>query len=326
MLPMIHPDIQSFIQESGRFSPDGAASLPIAEQRRRYEAYALAFAVRRPEAVESRDGVLVVAGRAIPLRRYTPAAGGRGLVLYAHGGGFVLGSLDSHDGIAARVAQQTGAEVVAIDYRLAPEHPAPAALDDVLAVIASASEGRLPWPGLPRSGLGLMGDSAGATLMGSAALTIEAARPGTLAALALVYPMLGYEPAEPARSQEAAAPMLTLADVHAYRDSYLAGAEPPPGTFLLDEPDLSGLPPTVLLPAEHDPLRDDCTELARRLRRHGTSVVLLPGTGLVHGCLRALDRSVAVSEAFAQVCAFLADRMQSSMLLAPDVASASKPA
>ena len=306
---MIDPEIRIFVEETERFYPPDAASLPLAEQRRLYDDYARVFAVRRPETVVSGDAALAADGRAIPLRRYTPAGTSNGLVLYAHGGGFMLGSLDSHDAIVARVAAETGAVVIAISYRLAPEHPAPAALEDVLAVLAAAEDGRLPWPDLPRSGLVLMGDSAGATLMAAAALVVERAQPGELAALALVYPALGYEPAEPARSAEARAPMLTLDDVLFYRSVYLAGGAPPPGTFVLDEPDLPRFPPTVLLPAQHDPLRDDCTALAERLRRSGTNVWLEPGTGLVHGFLRAIDRSAAAAEPFARLCGVLAANM-----------------
>ena len=302
--------MQAFIADSERFYPADAASLPIADQRRLYDAYARAFAVRRPLDIESEDAALVATGRSIPLRRYTPLRESpRGLVLYAHGGGFMLGSLDSHDALVARVAEATGATVIAIDYRLAPEHPVPAALDDVMAVLTAALTEQLPWPDLSPTRVALMGDSAGAALMASAALQVGTEHPGRLAALALVYPALGYEPAEPARSQEAAAPMLTLADVHFYRSVSLAGRDPPPGTFVLDALDVSGLPPTVLLPAEHDPLRDDCTELARRLKAVRTEVLLLPGTGLVHGCLRALDRSAAVAAPFAQLCAFVAGRL-----------------
>ena len=228
---LIDLDIRTFIEASETFYPPDAASLPLAEQRRLYEDYARAFAVRRPETVISRDATLAAEGRAIALRRYTPTGASHGLVLYAHGGGFMLGSLDSHDGIVARVAAETGAEVIAIEYRLAPEHPAPAALEDVRSVLAAAIGGRLPWPDLPRSRPVLMGDSAGATLMASAALAVERAQQGGLAALALIYPALGYEPAEPARSEEARAPMLTLDDVLFYRSVYLAGRAPPPGTL-----------------------------------------------------------------------------------------------
>ena len=124
-LAVIDPEVRSFVEESERFCPPDAASLPLVERRRLYEDYARVFAVRRPETVVSRDATLAADGRAIPLRRYRPAGALQGIVLYAHGGGFMLGSLDSHDGIVARIAAETGAMVIAIDYRLAPEHPAP---------------------------------------------------------------------------------------------------------------------------------------------------------------------------------------------------------
>ena len=308
---MIDPAIRTFVEESERFYPPDAADRPLAAQRDLYDAYAAAFAVRRPASVVSRDASLDLGVRSVALRHYrsTTASVAAGLILYAHGGGFILGSLASHDGIVARIADETGADVVAIDYRLAPEHPAPAALDDVCAVVEAARRGGLPWPDLAPARPALMGDSAGAALMASAALRVGRAHPGSIAALALVYPALGYEPAEPARSTEREAAMLTLDDVHFYRSIYLADRLPPPLTFVLDEADLSALPPTVLLPAEHDPLRDDCTVLHARLRTYGTETLLLPGTGLVHGTLRALDRAPAIAEPFSDMLGFVAARL-----------------
>ena len=307
---MIDSAVQDFVSDSERFYPPDAASLPLREQRRLYGAYARSFTLERSAQCRSEDASLVVdGGRQIPLRLYSAVPAPRGLICYAHGGGFILGSLDSHDGIVARIADLTGCAVIAIDYRLAPEHPAPAAHDDVRAVLEAALDGALPWSGLASLAVALMGDSAGATLAAAAALRVNRGRPGAVRALGLVYPALGFEPAEPARSVEAEAPMLTLTDVRFYRSVYLADQDPPPACFVLDEPDLSALPPTVLLPAEHDPLRDDCTELARHLQSCGTEVLLLPGTGLVHGCLRAIDRAPAVAAPFALMLRFVAEHL-----------------
>lgn len=308
---MIDPAIARFVAESERFYPPDVATLGVADQRRLYDAYAATFAVHRPKGVTSLDGSLAVADRAIPLRLYHPdRVLGDGVIAYAHGGGFMLGSLDSHDGVVARVAAETGATVIAVDYRLAPEYRAPAALDDVVAVAAAILERRLPWNDLPSGGFALMGDSAGGTLACAAALRLGRMWPGQLRALGLIYPALGFEPAEPARSRWAEAPMLTLADVRFYRSVYLADVDRGAHAFPLDEPDLSALPPTALLKAEIDPLCDDCTVLAERLRAIGTEVMLLPGTGLVHGALRALDRAPAMAEPFAQLCAFVAARLK----------------
>lgn len=307
---MIDPAIARFVAESEVFHPPDAGQGTLAEQRRSYEAYARAFAVARPPGVTSQDDGLAQDGRVIPLRLYRPShVRQEGVVVYAHGGGFVLGSLDSHDGIVARVAETVGVPVVAVAYRLAPEHRSPAARDDVVAVVIALLEGRSPWPGLAPGPVSLMGDSAGGLLACAAALELGCRPAPRLCALALIYPSLGYEPAEPARTRWATAPMLTLAEVRTYRAAYLGPGHDGVGVFPLDQPDLSALPPTVMLPAEIDPLGDDCTVLAERLRAIGTAVSLLPGTGLVHGALRALDRTAAMADPFARMCAFLAAQM-----------------
>ncbi|MBV8563934.1 MAG: alpha/beta hydrolase fold domain-containing protein, partial [Methylobacteriaceae bacterium] len=238
---MIDPEIAAFIAETEAFYPADASSRSTAEQRRLYDAYAAAFAPARPPGLAIDDANVLVSGRAVAVRRYRRARQQPvGTVIYAHGGGFMLGSLDSHDGLVARIADGTGADVISVGYRPAPEHPAPAALDDVVGVIEAVGQGGSPWPDLAQGPIVLAGDSAGATLVASAALRLQGQL--RISALALVYPMLGFEPAPPARDSEAQAPMLTLADVHFYRDLYLAGRKPDPGTFALDAPSLSGFP------------------------------------------------------------------------------------
>ncbi|WP_186141852.1 alpha/beta hydrolase fold domain-containing protein, partial [Burkholderia gladioli] len=142
-------------------------------------------------------------GRAIALRRYAPAHGApRGTVLFFHGGGFVVGSLDSHALITARLAADTGLAVIAVDYRLAPEHRAPAALEDCLAVTRAARDGHLPFGPCMRP-LTLAGDSAGGMLAAAVATALRDAGEGSVDGIALVYPMLGIEPQSPARETEA---------------------------------------------------------------------------------------------------------------------------
>lgn len=300
---MIDPDIAGFVAESEAFYPNLAEPPPIDEQRRSYEAYARAFAVRRPAGVSSEDAALGCPDRTIPLRLYRPRqVSARGVVIYAHGGGFMLGSLDSHDGIVARVADEVGVPVIAIDYRLAPEHNAEAALGDVMDVATALLDGRTLWPDLPRERLGLMGDSAGGTLACMAALRLGQVAKDRLHALALIYPMLGFEPAEPARTRWAKAPMLTLDEIRFFRSIAFDARDEMALALPLDEADIAGLPPTVLLPAQVDPLCDDCTVLAERLKGTGTEAVLLPGTGLVHGALRALDRAPVMAVAFSRMC------------------------
>lgn len=308
---MIDWEIEAFIADAARFEPEGASKpAEIREQRRRYDAFAAAFALPRPAGVTVDDKALALPSRLVPLRLYRPEPSRMpGTILYAHGGGFILGSLDSHDGIVARLADTTGARVVAIDYRLAPEHPAPAAADDALAVALAALGGALPWPDLDGEPIALAGDSAGAMLLASAALRLAGAGRHEVAGLALAYPMLAREPSPPACRTEAQAPMLSRDEVIAYRDAYLAGRAVEPWTFPADAPSLAGMPPTFLLAAEHDPLRDDATVFAERLAAAGIAAELVIGPGLVHGFLRAIDRSRVAGAAFEALCGFLAKRL-----------------
>ncbi len=302
----IDPDIRAFIDETQAFYPADRASRGVEERRSLYEAYAQAFGFERAVALMVEDGALAVGGRSIPLRLYRPAGPlPRRTVIYAHGGGYILGSLDSHDGIVARLAARTGADVIAIDYRLAPEHRYPAAHDDGLAVVEAVGSGTAPFADLAATPLVLCGDSAGATVMASAALRTTA----SLAGLALVYAGLGFEPTAPARDEEAEAPMLSLSDTRYYRAQYLGGAQPEPWAYPLEAPSLGVLPPTFLLAAEHDPLRDDSVAFAARMREAGVACECVIGRGLVHGFLRAIDRSKVAAEAFDRLTRFIAGRL-----------------
>jgi acetyl esterase/lipase len=235
----------------------------------------------------------------------------RGTVLYFHGGGFVLGSLDSHQVITARLAADTGLDVIAVDYRLAPEHRAPAAHDDCMEITLAALERRLPFDSPAGATLQLAGDSAGGTLAASVAMRLRDEGIEGINGLALIYPMLGTDPQPPSRDTEAQAPMLTLTDVHAFRDMYWGETAPyPQWTIPLDATRYDGLPPTLAIGAEHDPLRDDARVFAERILAAGGEAHLWIGTGLVHGCWRAIESSPGVQAMHGEVCRFLSAKAQ----------------
>lgn len=305
---MLEPEIDVFVARVAAFYPDDAAARTPAEQRVLYDRFAAAWTPPLPDGVSVRDAVLRSrAGHPLALRRFRPRVRrARGTVLYFHGGGFVVGSLDSHQLITARIAADLGCDVIAVDYRLAPEHRAPAAFDDCAEVTDAALAGRLPFG--PLSGpLSIAGDSAGGTLAACVAAALRDRGRGGVAAVALVYPMLGIEPQQPARDTEADAPMLTLADVHAYRRLYWGDASVPPGTVPLDAACFDGLPPTLAIGVEHDPLRDDARVYVERIRAAGGAARFWLGEGLVHGCWRALDTSPQAARMHREVCDFLRD-------------------
>ncbi|MFM0215689.1 MULTISPECIES: alpha/beta hydrolase [Paraburkholderia] len=308
---MLEPQMAEFIARAAAVYPGHSTSLTPREQREIYDRYAAALTPPLPAEVVTEDAqFLSAAGHSIALRLYRNGANAgtmpRGTVLYFHGGGFVLGSLDSHQVITARLAADTGLDVIAVDYRLAPEHRAPAAHDDCMEVTLAALERRLPFDLPDGATLQLAGDSAGATLAASVAMRLRDEGIEEISGLALIYPMLGTDPQPPSRDTEAQAPMLTLTDVHAFRDMYWGETAPyPKWTIPLDATRYDGLPPTLAMGAEHDPLRDDARVFAERIQAAGGEAHLWIGTGLVHGCWRAIESSPGVQAMHGEICRFL---------------------
>jgi acetyl esterase len=231
----------------------------------------------------------------LPLRLYRPALAPRPLVLYLHGGFFVLGSLESHDSVCRRLASLAGVAVLAVDYRLAPEHPAPAAVDDAVAAFgwAVARPGELG--ARPAAGIALAGDSAGGTI---AALAAAAARDrGTPAsALLLAYPNADMTLSSPSVRIEGDRwgphPDDLRWSVRQWIPDPARRAE-----FSPVHADLAGLPPTMIATAECDPLRDEGFRLHERLREAGVPVSYVAHRGLVHGFLGQADISPAARRA-----------------------------
>ncbi|MEM5297512.1 alpha/beta hydrolase [Burkholderia sp. JPY481] len=327
---MLEPEIAAFIERASALYPSHHAAMTPREQRDLYDRYAATLTPPLPSELTTQDASFRTdAGHAIPLRLYRHRAKAsesgaiRGTVLYFHGGGFVLGSLNSHQMVTARLAADTGLDVIAVDYRLAPEHRAPAAHEDCLEITRAALNNRLPFDLPDHAGLQLAGDSAGGTLAASVALRLRDDGVSGVRGIALVYPMLGTEPQSPARDTEADAPMLTLADVHKFRNAYwgTSGANSgerreengdrtpgPAWTIPLAATRFDGLPPTLAFGAEHDPLRDDARVFVERIRVAGGDARLLIGMGLVHGCWRALETSPGVQAMHKAVCDFLRGR------------------
>jgi acetyl esterase len=244
-------------------------------------------------AVEERD----VAGRRA--RAYRPAAGGeRPTVLYLHGGGYVVGDLDRHDQTCRRLANDADAVVVSVDYRLAPEHPFPAACEDAVAAGSWVAD-HLAGLGGSRV-LGIAGDSAGGNLAAVAAQ----ATPDRFAAQLLVYPAVDMVDDYPSRHENADGYLLEAATMGFFTRHYLPGDD----RVDLADPRLSplrgsleGQPPAVVVTAEYDPLRDEGEAYAEALRAAGTSVDAVRYDGLIHGFADMVAASPAAAAAVADM-------------------------
>jgi acetyl esterase len=253
-----------------------------------------------PELPGVRDLTVSGGEGPIPARLY-PAPGGKPVatLVYLHGGGWVTGDLEYSDALCRHLAADVGCTVLSVEYRLAPEHPFPAPLDDAWAALRWAADELAG--GTP---LVVAGDSAGGALAAACALRARDDGGPALAAQLLVYPVLDADLDRPSYLGEVAG--MGRAEMAWFWEHYCPDpavrAEAPAAP--LRAADLSGLPPTVLLVADLDPLRDEGLAYAERLAAAGVPLRLHHTPGLVHGFLRFTTR---VDAAAAVVPALTAD-------------------
>lgn len=281
------PDIQALLamaRLAGSESFAEATSVDAARAHRRLEAEIVA---EHPRLEMARTSSLQIPGPAGPLaaRLYVPhgAAEPGPLLVYYHGGGWVIGDLETHDAPCRFLAANSGVRLLAIDYRLAPEHPFPAAAEDVHAAYAwvTANAAKL---GADPVRIAVGGDSAGANLAAVASLLAREAGLPLPAMQLLIYPVTVADEELPSRRTCGEGFLLTRPDMDFFEDRYL-----PPGVdrsdpriSILRAADLSGLPPAYLAIAGFDPLRDEGVAFARRLEEAGVPVALRLHPGLVH--------------------------------------------
>lgn len=239
----------------------------------------------------------------IPARLYTPHGlpGGSPLLVFYHGGGWVLGSLRSHDNPCRLIAEQAGVRVLSVDYRLAPEHPFPAAVDDALTAYRWALDAADELA-IDRTAIALGGDSAGGNLAAVTAHQVAEAGGQQPAFLLLFYPGVDTDAERRSRGLFAEGFFLTSADIDWFMDHYQPERElrADPRISVLRADDLAGLPPTYLAVAGFDPLRDEGVAFAERLAKSGVPVALHCHPGLVHGFLNFLACGPTAREAVAQ--------------------------
>ena len=254
----------------------------------------------------------------VPMRLYRPLSPGpHPVLMYFHGGGWTIGDLDTHDVLCRQLCAGAGVAVVAVDYRLAPEHRFPAAVDDSLAATLWVQQHAAAL-GLDGSRLALGGDSAGGNLAAVVAIALrDAGAPAPLLQL-LIYPATDQRAQAPSHTTNGQGYLLTSDSVAYYRGQYFADeaqwldwrASP------LLAPDLTGLPPALVLTAGYDPLRDEGRQYADALSAAGNAVQYLCFERQVHGFI-TMSRVIDEAQTAVAVCV---------ALLARSLATAAQPA
>lgn len=252
------------------------------------------------------DRLLPGPGGPLAVRLYWPdAAAPHPMVVYAHGGGFVRGDLDSHDPVCRELCAVSQSLVLSVDYRLAPEHPFPAALDDCLFATrwAHANAGALRGDA---QRLVVAGDSAGGNLAAMVCLRAREDGDAPIRGQLLFYPVTAhYDPPTASYEEFAEGHFLTRDAMRWFIDLYLGGAPSPDDAFPLGAASLEGLPPALILTAECDPLRDEGLAYAQRLRAAGVACAHRCVDGMLHGFMAQTDLHPQARQAMHEACAWI---------------------
>jgi acetyl esterase len=269
-LPLADAELAAYV-EAVRQDPGSAARALGAAELRRAQRIRVEARPRGPQIAQVDD--LAVGSPAVRTRLYRPSAAAAPLVVFLHGGMWTIGDLESHDRLCRRLAAKTDVAVLSVDYRRAPEHPWPAAVDDCMNVIRWATTGGLSSYGAVGPTV-VMGDSAGGNLAALACLRLRDDGGPLPAAQILVYPNTDLTLSHPSAQTKATGWGLTTDDVAWGAQLWVPDPSrlADPGVSPVLAADLGGLPPAVVVTAEHDPLRDEGNAYAVRLAAAGVPV------------------------------------------------------
>lgn len=282
----LDPRVKRFLDVLAAGKPPNAQRMTVPE-RRRSLAELLKLAGPQVQVGRIEDRTLTGPGAApIAVRIYTPLDSGAGMLpglVYFHGGGFVAGNLATHDSIARALANAGTCRVVSVEYRLAPEHPFPAALDDALAAVIHVGSHAVNF-GIDEARLAICGDSAGATLAAATCQAIARIGSPRLALQVLICPILDYSGSTLSRRELASGYLLDQATLdHDLLHYAPPGTDPAdPRISPLRAADVSGLPPTLIHTAEFDPVRDEGEDYFDRLVRAHSRVSYTCHPGMIH--------------------------------------------
>ena len=283
------PEVTEFLKLADEANLPPIESLTPAEAREGMLVGTMALGT--PERVhEIEDRHIPGPAGPIPIRIYRPrAAAGLPIVVFFHGGGWVVGNIDTHDGLCRALANHADALVVSVDYRLAPEHPHPAAVDDAYAATSWVAEQAAALGGDSRR-MAVAGDSAGGNLSAVVAQLARDRGGPRLALQVLIYPVTDCDLDSASYLALADGYYLTRAAMRWFWELYVpqAANRALPTASPLRASSLAGLPPALVITAEYDPLVDEGEAYARRLTQAGVATTLTRYPGMIHGFARRL--------------------------------------
>jgi acetyl esterase len=295
----LDPEMQAMLDRRNALGLPGFSAGTVADVRRTFAESQAALPPNRGAAVARTEDFTIFGPHGpVPVRRYVAGATAHGLILYLHGGGWTFGTLDGFDPVCRQLAHATGAEVVSVDYRLAPEHPFPVPLDDAWAAL-QAFAGTSP--------IAVMGDSAGGNLAAALAIRARDRHGPHIDLQVLLYPVLSPDFERPSYRDFGRGDYLISADdMRWFWDHYVPAAHRTHPEAVPIAADPSGLPETILVLGGCDPLHDEGVAYAAALREAGVTVTLRDHPGMAHGFFTLVDLLGAADREVAEVGALIA--------------------
>jgi len=307
----LHPQTQALVDAMADMNLVPPDALDVGQAREQFKRSRTPF-IAASQAVGAVIDATIPgpAGTLLRIRAYRPLDSGRDELLpamvYFHGGGWVFGDLDSHDPLCRELCNAARCAVVAVDYRLAPEHRFPAAVEDAVCAVRQVAQ-RAPDLGVDADRLAAGGDSAGANLTTVAALILREEGGPQLKLQVLIYPVTDFSMQAPSYARIANGYTLSKERMHYFRNCYLRGPQDISDwrASPLNAEDLSRLPPALLIAAGHDPLVDEGKAYADRLSSAGVAVSYTCYEGMVHGFVSMAGAIDAGHAAIAEAAAAL---------------------
>jgi acetyl esterase len=280
----VHPQVQTLLDALSQMGGPAMSEVSPDEARAMYSA--MGAMETGEEVTRVDDRVVPTPDGDVPVRCYTPSAAigeAHGVLVWLHGGGWVIGDIETADATCRALANRAGCVVVSVEYRRAPEHPSPAALEDCLAALMWTVE-NFEVLGVDASKVAIGGDSAGGHLAALVCQRVLAEFGPDIDFQLLVYPVTDMTQGHPSMAENAEGYLLTRDTMEWFRNQYIGDAErADPRISPLHAEDLAGLPPALVITAEFDPLRDEGEAYAARLQDAGVPTTLMRFDGQIHG-------------------------------------------
>jgi acetyl esterase len=301
----LHPALRKMIDEKLANTKAPQRCLPIVEVRASFhDLWSPSLTGAPMEVASVENGTVDTDTGAVPVRVFTPEADGpMPIMMYFHGGGYVKGGLDETDAFCRRLARTSGNVVVSVDYRLTPEHPFPAALDDAYACSQWAYQNAKALGGTNDS-FSVCGESAGGNLAAVTCLLARSSGGIEIRHQVLLQPVVDFTLSFPSIGMPASECLVPRDDLAWYYEEYYSGDTRNFRVSPIFADDLAGLPPALIITAEHDTLRDEGKAYADRLASSGVPTQYRCYSGMIHGFLQMAGLVEEAQQAIEEIAAF----------------------